>query len=131
MKRLEEQLNYVRDKEKQRSRHRDVQNDSPFKVKDDEKRQVMLDSVDFSIKRSPLKIKPEDTIVPEFQKIPAGTVSNFGKQLLLLEKEGGSKANVARKAKLITSIQIGEPSQTIQYTKPVFSPEDDPNELLP
>ena len=80
-------------------------------------------------------------MVPEFQKVPAGTVSNFGKQLLKLESEGGSKANVARKAKLITSIQIGDPdlvhipmAQSVQYKRPSIIPEEegtDPREMLP
>lgn len=68
--------------------------------------------------------------------MPAGTVSNFGKQLLKLESEGGSKASVARKAKLISSIQIGDPvpmAQSVQYKRQSIIPEEesDLSEMLP
>ena len=67
--------------------------------------------------------------------MPAGTVSNFGKQLLKLESEGGSKANVARKAKLISSIQIGDSmpmAQSVQYKLQSIIPEEEgPSEMLP
>lgn len=46
---LEEKLRFVRDKEAQRQRHRNVQNESPFKVGNDVRKQIMLESVDFSI----------------------------------------------------------------------------------
>lgn len=46
---LEEKLRFVRDKEAQRQRHRNVQNDSPFKVGNDVRKQIMLESVEFSI----------------------------------------------------------------------------------
>jgi hypothetical protein len=45
-------------------------------------------------------------------QIYAGTVTNFGKQLLKLERECQSPGEMSKKAKLITSIQLGDPVDT-------------------
>ena len=41
---------------------------------------------------------PRDLPLTRSMKIPAGVLTNFGKQLLEFEEEGGSPGHVSRKA---------------------------------
>lgn len=82
--------------------------ESPFLPKGDVQKQIMLESVEFSKKRNPLKINPKDNPMSKSLQVYAGTITDFGRQLLKLEEEGGSPGIKARKAKLITSIKLIE-----------------------
>lgn len=107
MEKMQKEYNYVCDQDAQRKRHRDVSKQSPFMNQDIPCKEILLDSVQFSITRNPTKTSPRDYPASKVTSSPAGFVSNFGKKLL--EFQGGNPGDLARKAKQITSIQLGNP----------------------